>query len=429
MTTFDRMAERVRPRLVFGRITGLVVWSAWLVGLAFGATNWPERRIAFGFTETDAAGTVVGMDHMAFYSPAVKIREGRGGEIYDLKMTGDHQETLIHCGAFKGKLEALRNPPFFVLLFVPTAGLSYVQSVWVWTAIDLLAGVLAVRLLGPARPWRTTMWAATFLPTFTAVSYGQTSLLSLCVFAGVYRLLARGHLTGAGLLAGLLWFKPPLLIGLFLWWLFDWRRCWPALIGAGCGGALLYSLTVPVVPDAWGAFFASLGPNAGFDQFDWWKAHSARAFWRLLLTPAAAPVPTVLWLVCAAAGALWFWRVWRVNRDSVAIPFAAATVLTLWASPHVMIYDWAVAVAAAVLVWEHAPAHRARWLVLFAVLWAAFFVSTDFGHYQTMAADWLRGRDGPSPGVVQVSVVAVAWAAWTALPGLAAPSGRRQPSE
>ncbi len=419
MIGFDRAAEFVRPRLVFGLIAGALMWSAWLVGVAFGATNWPERRVAFGFTETDAAGTVVGVDHLAFYAPAVKIRAGLGGEIYDLDKTAAHQETLIRSGAFNGKLEALRNPPFFVLLFLPTAGLPYIQSVWVWTGVSMLAGVVAVRLLGPARPWRTTVWAATFLPSFAAISYGQTSLLSLLVFAGVYRLLARGYLTGAGLLAGLLWFKPPLLLGLFLWWLLDWRRYWPAFVAAGCGGALLYALTVPVVPEAWSAFFDTLRENAKYDSFDWWKAHSARAFWRLLLTPDASPLPTLLWLVSAAAGGYWFVRVWRANRDLVAVPFAAAVVFTLWASPHVMIYDWAVAVAAGVLVWEHAPGHRARWVVVFAVAWAAFFVSTDFGHYQQVAVQALLGRDGPVPGVVQVSMAAVAWAGYAALPGLA----------
>ena len=411
MLTIPRLAAWLRPRLVFAGLAGAIVWAAWLVGCAFGATAGDIHNIRYGFGETDAAGTVIGMDHMAFYAPAKRIREGRGGEIYNLGLTAEHQQSLILGGGFDGKLEAFRNPPFFALLFLPTAGLPYLASVWIWTGLGFLAYALSAALIAPGWRLRAGLWGLTFLPAFAAIGYGQSSFLSLLVFAVVYRLLSAGNLTAAGLVAALLWFKPPLLIGLVAWWLLDWRRYWPAIIGLGCGGALLFVLTLPVIPDAWHGFFVSLGGNAQFDSFDWWKAHSARAFWRLLLTPDAAPLPNLLWLISVILAGAWFVGIWRRNRDSVPTLFAAAIALTLFASPHVMIYDWAVLLAAAWIVWEHRPDQRDLWIVIFALCWLAFFISTDFGHLQHNLLVKLIGRD-PPPGVVQVSQPAFALTLW-----------------
>ena len=345
MLNLDRVANFLQRRFVFAAIAGGIVWLAWLVGCAFGATAGDVNNIRFGFGETDAAGTVIGMDHMAFYAPAKRIREGRGGEIYDLVLTSEHQAGILDGPGFEGKLEAFRNPPFFSLLFVPTAGLPYLASVWIWTGLSFVAYALAARLLAPGWSPRAGLWGLTFLPAFMAIGYGQSSLLSLLIFAVIHRLLAAGKPTVAGLVAALLWFKPPLLIGLIAWWLLDWRRYWPALIALGCGGSLVFTLTVPLIPDAWHGFVVSLGGNAAFDSFDWWKAHSARAFWRLLLTPDAAPWPNLLWLGTAAASGVWFIRLWKRNRDCMPLVYAAAITLTLFASPHVMIYDWAVLLA------------------------------------------------------------------------------------
>ena len=409
MLSYERLARFVARRRGYALIAGAAVWALYALGCAFGATAGDLDHPRLGFGETDAVGTVVGMDHLAFYAPAKRIREGRGGEIYDQRLTAEHQEAIITGGAFDGKLEAFRNPPFFALLFLPTAGLPYLASVWIWSGLSLLAYALAARLAVPGHALHYGLWGLTFLPAFAAIGYGQSSLLSVLVFAGVYRLLAGGRLTAAGLLAALLWFKPPLLIGLILWWLLDWRRLWPALIALGVGGSLLYTLTVPLIPAAWHAFFASLGENAAFDSFEWFKAHSARAFWRLLLTPDAAPLPNILWLASAALAGLWFVRIWRANRADTAIVFAAATLFTLFASPHVMIYDWAVAVVAAWLLWSRTPAPRLT--VAVALVWLAFFVSTDFGQLQDT---WLGRWTGrvPPPGVVQVSQLAVAAALW-----------------
>ncbi len=424
--TFARAAAVVRGRVWMAAVAGGLLWLMWGVGLLLGGSRPLEGHFALGDGETDMAGTIVGVDHLAFYAPARLIREGRAGVIYDYEVVAQYQQGLFPSGAFDGKLEALRNPPFFPLLFTPTATLSYAASVWVWTGVSFAALAAGVWLLAPARPGRTTLWALTFLPTFTAVGYGQTSLLSFAVFCACYRLLAAGYLTAAGVVAAALWFKPPLLLGLLAWWALDWRRYWPAVVGLTAGGALLFALTLPVVPDAWEQFFVRFGPNLKFDSFEWWKSHNARAFWRLLLTPRAAPLPGLLWLASAAAGMWLFRRVWQAQRDNVPILFGASVLLMLWASPHAMVYEWAAATLPAVLFWKYAPAHRDRWLVLYAAVWLVMFVSTDAGRLQEMALRRLSMWE--QVPVLQLSLPVVAWAAVMAgrgLTGVAVPSEPR----
>src|SRR5204863_8694276 len=59
----------------------------------------------------------------------------------------------------------------------------------------------------------------------------RSSDLSLAIFAGVYRLLCNDRRFAAGLVAGLLWFIPQLLLGLFIWWAFQPRRYFPSWLG------------------------------------------------------------------------------------------------------------------------------------------------------------------------------------------------------
>jgi hypothetical protein len=415
--TFEQTAAFLRPRLVYAAFAGTLVWVVWIGSLALG--TW----------EQDVVGQLVSVDHLAFYSPARMIREGRGWEIYDHARLNEYQRGLFAPGVWEA-FEAYRNPPFYALLYVPTAGLSYTTSAWLWNGIALACLAAGVRLLGAERPWRATAWALTFLPVFCVASYGQNSLLSFLALCASYRMLAMRRPFAAGLCAGLLCFKPPLLLGLVIWGLLDFRRLWPAAVGVAVTTATLCGVSYLIVPEAWKAFVGTLESNAQFDSFDWWKMHNARSFWRLLL-PGTEPVPAVLWLLTAAAGVAWFVRIWWTRRDDLPTVFGASVLLTLWASPHTMVYEWALAVIPAVLWWTNRPHQRDAWLVLFALVWVAMFVSTDFGRVQ----EWLfkKKLGWQEPVIFQLSVPVLAWAGWKAVyllsaspepPGLLDPPNR-----
>jgi hypothetical protein len=419
----ERAAAFVGRRAWLAAVLGVLVWGTWIGSIALGGSRfggdlqWNAGDPAFHVEGTfgppnwgfDVLGQMFTVDHLAFYSPARMIREGRAGDIYDHEALFNYQVALFPPGVWR-QFEAYRNPPFYALLYYPTAGLPYRASAWVWAAVSLACLFAGVYWLGPARPWRAALWALTFLPVFSAVSYGQNSLLSFAALCGTYRLLAARQPFAAGLVAGLLSFKPPLLLGLIIWGLLDIRRLWPAALGVITTGAALTLGSYLLIPEAWTGFVGTLQKNMGYDDFDWWKMHNPRAFWRLLFGPGAPTL--VLWLLSAALGVWGFVRVWRVRRDDLAALFGASVLLMLWVSPHTMVYEWALAVVPAVLWWAHLPRLRPAWLVLFAVAWVAMFVSTDFCRIQLWFEHHVLGWNDENAILVQVSVPVVAWVGW-----------------
>lgn len=389
--TYAASAAWLRPRLWVGVVVGAVPWVVWVGSLAVG--GWCK----------DADGQLVGADHLAFYTAARLVRDGHQGRLYDYAglRAERYQQRLV--GWDWPGFEAYRNPPFYALLYVPFAGLSFYASFAIWTVIGFGLLALAVHLLRPERPGRAFLWALTFYPVFATVSFGQNTFLSLAVFAGVYRLLEADRRFAAGLVAGLLWFKPQLLLGPFVWWAFypqRYFRCW---LGVAVTGAVLAAVSWRLLPGASGAFVEGLRQNAGFAGFGLWNVHTPKTFFALLV-PAW---PAAYWglAVLVSAGSVGVaWGVGRRTGAPVAVMFPVAVFLSLWASPHALVYEWALAVAAAVVLWEKFPDRRAAWLCLFVLAWAGLAVSTPLTRLQLTY--W--------PVAVQVSVPVLGAVGWLA---------------
>jgi hypothetical protein len=397
--TYSATAAWIRERQWFGWAVGVVVWIAWGVSLAIGMTK--TGRIV------DAEGTVIGVDHMAFYSAARLVRDHQSAKMYDYDFLGTYQGTLL--GWDWETLEAYRNPPFYALLYLPTAGLSFLASFLIWTAVGFGLLVLSILWLRPANPTRAVLWALTFYPVFAAVSFGQNTLLSLAVFAAVYRLMEERRPFAAGLVAGLLWFKPQLLIGLFVWWAcapWRFRWCW---VGVVVAGAVLAAVSWLAVPEASEAFVRTLRTNVGFGGFNEWNIHNPKAFFKLLWNE-----PLFYWplaVLCSLAGIAVVWWLARRTGAPVAVMFPAAVFLSLWASPHALIYEWALLVPAAVVLWERFPERRNAWLCLFALAWAVLAFSTVLAKVQI---------DAKLSVVVQASIPVLGVVGWLAARELAA---------
>jgi len=384
--TYAAAAQWLRSKLWIGWPVGATAWVVWLGSVSYGCYA-HQRPI-------DAEGTPVCVDHLAFYSAAMLVREGRPAEMYHYDFLGKYQGQLL--GWDWGMLLGYRNPPFYALLYLPTTGLSFVESMLVWNAVGLGMLVLAIGWLKPERPLRVLMWSLTFYPVFAVVSFGQNSLLSLGVFAAVYRLMSSTRFFLAGMVAGLLWFKPQLLLGLFLWWGFAPRKhlaCW---LGVAVTGGVLAAISWIALPDASWAFVDSLQANLGYGGEKGWNKESPRAFWMLLFPGASS---AGVWSLTAAVVLPMIAAAWRVSKRTgaeVATMFPVAVLLTLWVSPHTLIYEWALLVPAAIVLWERFPEKRDMWLVLFAATWLVLASSTPLAKVQI---DYLK-----LPGVVQIAV-------------------------
>ena len=392
--TYAGTAGWLRERLWIGVPVGATAWVVWLGSIGYGC--WSENR------PVDAEGTPVCVDHLTFYSAAKLVREGRSGEMYNYDFLGKYQGEQL--GWDWGMLLGYRNPPFYALLYLPTTGVSFIASMIIWNAIGLGVLVLAIGWLKPERPARTLLWSLSFYPVFAAVSFGQNSLLSLGIFAAVYRLLNDERRFLAGLVAGLLWFKPQLLIGLFIWWGLAPRKyaaCWA---GVGITGTILAAISWIALPEASWEFVHSLKSNLSYGGEKGWNKESPRAFWSLLLPDADASLIWAMTLasVLPAIGA----AAWLAKRTGAAVAamFPVAVFLSLWASPHTLIYEWTILIPAAIVLWERFPDRRDVWLCMFVLAWLVLAASTPLAKIQI---DNLK-----LPGVVQLAIPAMGLIGW-----------------
>ena len=389
--TYAAWASWLRPRLWVAATVGCVPWVVWMGSLAYG--GWYK----------DAEGTLIGGDHLAFYTAAHLIRDRQPERMYSYLNLIEYQHSLI--GWDWVGFEAYRNPPFYALLYLPTAGLSYYSSLLVWTGLGFGLLALASWLLHPREPIRVFLWSLTFYPVFAAISFGQNTLLSLAIFSATYRLLEMKRYFPAGSVAGLLWFKPQLLLGLFIWWLFSPRQYWRCWLGVAGTGAVLAAISWGVLPGASQAFVDHLSTIVGYHGFGLWNVQTPKVFLELLLPDLPVASQLLAGAVTVSGIAIAYCISWK-SHASVSAMFPVAVFLSLWVSPHALIYEWALLIAACVVLWNKYPDRRDLWLCLFAMTWLALVVSTTLAYVQITKLAWHR--------VVQVSIPILAVVGWKA---------------
>jgi len=256
--------------------------------------------------------------------------------------------------------------------------LPYMWSFAIWSLLGLACLWLSLHWIDGAKPGWWFGWALTWFPVFASISFGQNSLLSLGILSLTYFLWYRDRRWLAGLVCSLVLYKPQLALGVGFLWILEWRRDWQALLGLAFGGALLAGLSFGLMPEA-SKVYMNLSHNwlPGILRqggFPIWQAHTPRAFF-LLLMPGQPSLGEALALLSTVMGIVVYLFYWRRLRCEPALLFAGAICLTLWITPHAMIYDWTIFLIPTILFWEKRPDCRGLWKVLFALIWAATFLS------------------------------------------------------
>jgi hypothetical protein len=91
--------------------------------------------------------------------------------------------------------------------------------------------------------------------------------------------------------------------------------------------------------------------------------------------PGIPTLSEILASVSTIIGIVVFLLFWRKLRNEPTLLFAGAVCLTLWITPHAMIYDWTILLIPAILFWEKRPDCRVLWKVLFSLIWVATLLS------------------------------------------------------
>jgi hypothetical protein len=390
-STFDRGLNSTR--LSYAWLAGGALWFSWLLSLLLGAGKF------------DLAGQVAGTDYVQFYAAGSTLQKGEGARLYDFEYQKKLEQDIV--GKTFGGHHAFITPPFFAWVFVPLSLLPYMWSFAIWSLLGLVCLFLSLHWIDAAQPWRWFGWALVWFPVFASISFGQNSLLSLGILSLTYFLWCRDRRFLAGLACSLVLYKPQLVLGVGFLWLLEWRRDWQALAGLAVGGALLAGLSFGLLPES-SRLYMEISRNvlpgmARQEGFPFWHAHTPRAFW-LLLMPGIPALSEALALVSTVVGMVVFLLFWRRLRNEPALLFAAAICLTLWITPHAMIYDWTILLIPAILFWERRPDRRGLWKVLFALIWVATLLSGPF----TLAQSKML------PFAVQVSIPVLTFALYNA---------------
>mgnify|MGYP000854126847 CR=1 FL=1 len=391
-------------RLAYARLLGGVLWIAWIASLLLGPGYF------------DLAGQVIGTDFLQYYTAGYITRVGDRARLYDLAYQAEIERQLIGPGLqdFFGFI----LPPFMAWVFWPFALLPYGLSFVLWSLLGLLGLWMSLKfLLTPATAPRTVfVWSLTWFPIFAAIAFGQNSLLSLFLFALTYRLWQRERPFWAGMAAGLLAYKPQLLLAVGFLWLLRWRKDWRALLGLGVGVSILMLLCFVTLPEAsWAYIDFALTVLPGLPEWGGrqiWHTQTFHEFW-LLLLPGQHTIANILRWVLVAIGGVAFVRFTRRYQENKSLLYAGMMCLLIWTSPHANIYEMSLLLIPALLLWEHRPDLRLGWRRIFVLLWLVFLFSGPLTYMQLEA---LR-----LPFAVQISVPVWALAMYVAYDWLMSP--------
>jgi hypothetical protein len=378
-------------------IIGSAWWLLWLVCLARG-----------GGTVDTLTDDPIGLDYIVFYSAGKSVLAGQSARLYDL----DYQHALQHALTGWNKSNTYANPPQLALLvFAPLAALPYLAGWALWVGAGLYGVWRSLGWLGVEARGRAMATALSFFPLYQQTHDAQNTALTITLLSATWLLWSRGRSFAAGCTAALLLYKPHLTLGIGLLWLLEWRRSWRALAGFALVGAATAALCLLVAPTASRDYLhlvTHMMDHARWPTFPLWGVFSLRAFFHLLM-PASPTAKSLLVALATAAGIGGFVAFWRAHRDQPALVFGAAVVLTLWVTPYLMTYDWALLVVPAALAWRHAPSLRARWVKLYAFVWAAAIVSVGAAALQIVKLP--RTFHPAMPSLAAAAWAASAWLA------------------
>lgn len=366
--------------------------------------------IAVRLVATDFDLDVGGADYAMFHSAAGMVRDGTAADLYDTVAFQTAMTEVVGTKEVGGPAVYLL-PPFIAAALVPLTMVGHDTGWLLWTVLALVALGAGLWLLS-LRPLRATLVALVFPPVFFMIRLGQASFVAFLALSASFRALERRRIVLGGALAGLLAYKPQLALGLVVWWVID-RPFRKALIGLFAMGAVLLGASWIVagnfVPSYLDAVRGALDRFSETGFLTW--AYSATRFGTILFpgVPVAASLVTAALWILGGGGFVWFWR---RHREEWRLNFAAAVVLGVWLTPHLLAYDWVVLLVPAAILWRERPAAKERWALLGALL---ALVAAFGGPITSQQLDWFGAG-------IQIATPGLALVAWLAARTVDAPS-------
>lgn len=366
-----------RRRLRYALWSALALWITWMCSIYFGEGH------------LDMAGQRVGNDLSHFYAAGLTVREGEGARLYDIGYQFTLQASDRVIGSTETGYSAFLTPPFHALNYVPLTYLPYEWAFFALSVLGLIALYFSLRLIR-ANVREVGPWALSFFPVFATISFGQNAFLSLIILAGTYALWRSRRLVLAGLLLSCILYKPQLAVGVAALWTLQLRRDWRALAGLAGGGAIFGAISFLGMPEASRAYITFsrdiLPKLATWSEPSVWHMHTPRNFFEILL--GSGRVADVLALIVAAVAVFGFIKFRKAFAFNPAVSFSGAILLTLLVTPHALVYDWAILLIPATLLWNERPADRPFFTQAYAAIWVVIWFAGPLTSAQLYFSDY-----------------------------------------
>lgn len=332
-------------------------------------------------------------DFAAPWTGASFFLDGRLAELYDVNAQWAFQTEAIRNAAPSWFV----SPPHVALLYTPLALVSFNTAALIWTLFSIVCIVISVRLLEPFAPrlfrehrLTTILVLVSTFPIFELLGAGQQSALTMLLMVGGIRLILADHQGWAGVVFALGAIKPQLFI--IVPFVLIALRLWKALAAGALTGiatlAVTYFVFGPEVFRAWLDAIASPA-YAELVQVDQaWKMIGLPAFLVTLAPPAwASSVASIGTVVTLAVLALGIWTIFRWAQRGVdpQAMWSFGLIVTILASPHLVLYDLTLVLLPALYLAEHVNtrATRVSLLLLYALTWV-----TSAVHILALKLSW-----------------------------------------
>lgn len=154
----------------------------------------------------NAVGTPTGTDFVTFYVAALQAAAGKAAGLYDIATFYAVQKSVLMADY---KTYAWQYPPHFLLYILPLALVGFIPALWTWLVATVGALALVAYRLAP-HP--AVLPLVVIFPGVTQgiIGGGSTNLAVALFGAGL--LAMRRHPLAAGVLFGLMTFKPHLAL-------------------------------------------------------------------------------------------------------------------------------------------------------------------------------------------------------------------------
>ena len=290
----------------------------------------------------DRNGNLKGTDFLHFYTIGTLARQHRGAELYDMSAQAALAARRVPEAA--GIRYLPLYPPQVSLLFAPFASLSYGQALIAWWILNVLiygACCFAIWKVCPnlqSSGGIVALAAIAFPGFFNLIAWGQTSGLALGCFTLLFFMLRDRRDFLAGLILGLLIFKPQLGVAAAVLFLALGR--WKVVLGAVISAAA--ELSVGTLYYGWQPLRSWIRVLGNVRNVSLmleprpYQTHSLRTFWSMLIP--WEPASLALYLISAAVVLGWTIVVWR-RSDIWRLRYSLLLLATVLVSPHLTVYD------------------------------------------------------------------------------------------